>query len=162
MPISEIYTGTGSATLATTSATPVCALIAPTTKRGWIVGVRVSLGISAAAAGNSVLFQLFRVTNASSITQTTGNYYPNDPAGPATALCVFYSYPVTTTPTGTTNCAWQQEIPQTTGSSWEEFPPLGYEYVLNTIPAAGGFALWATCSVATASTVVFYELVWSE
>jgi hypothetical protein len=162
MPISEIYTGTGTASLASTSATPLCALIGPTTKRGWIVGVRVSLGVSAAAAGNSCLFQLFKVTNPTLVSGITGGQYPNDPAGPATALMVFSTSAWTTAPTGTTNAVWQQELPQTTGSSWEEFPPLGYEYTLNTSGAQGGLALWITCSVATASTAVYYELVWSE
>jgi hypothetical protein len=162
MPISEIYTGTGTASLATTTITPLCSLIAPTTKRGWLVGVRVSLGVSAAAAGNSCLFQLFKITNASSVSGTTGGQYPNDPAGPATALCIFSTSSWTTAPTGNTNCVWQQELPQTTGSSWEEFPPLGYEYSLTTSGAQGGLALWVTCSVATASTAVYYELVWSE
>jgi hypothetical protein len=162
MPISEIYTGTASASLATTTITPLCALVAPTTKRGWLVGIRVSLGVSAAAAGFSCLFQLYKLTNASSLTTTTGGQYPNDPAGPATALCIFYNTPLGTLPTGNTNCLWQQELPQTTGSSWEEFPPLGYEYCLNTSGAAGGLALWVTCGVATASTAVYSELVWSE
>src|ERR1700735_14104 len=162
MPISEIYTGTGTATLATSSITPLCALIAPTTKRGWVVGVRVSLGVSAAAAGNSCLFQIYKITNASSAAGVSTNYYPTAPAGPATALCSFLTPAFGTAPTGNTNCVWQQELPQTTGSSWEEFPPLGYEYTLNTSGAAGGLALWVTCSVATASTAVYYELVWSE
>lgn len=162
MPISEIYTGTATASLATSSITPLCALVAPSTKRGWIVGVRVSLGVSAAAAGQSVLFQLYKLSNASSLTTTTGGQVPNDPAGPATALCVFITPTFGVTPTGTTSCVWQQELPQTTGSSWEEFPPLGYEYVLNTAGAAGGYALWATCSSATASTAIYTELVWSE
>lgn len=162
MPISEIYTGTGTATLATTSATPLCSLIAPTTKRGWITGVRVSLGVSAAAAGNSVLFQLFKVTNPTLVASSnTGNYAPNDPSAP-NSLCVFLTSGFSTAPTGTATCYWQQELPQTTGSSWEEFPPLGYEYVLNAGGTQGGIALWCTCTVATASTVVFYELVWSE
>jgi hypothetical protein len=162
MPISEIYTGTGTATLATTSATPLCALITPTTKRAWVVGVRVSLGVSAAAAGNAVLFQLFKVTNPTLVSGTTGGQYPNDPAGPANALTIFSTSSWTTAPTGTANSVWQQELPQTTGSSWEEFPPLGYEYSLSVSGAQGGLALWCTCSVATASTVVYYELVWSE
>jgi hypothetical protein len=164
MPISEIYTGTGTVSLASSSATALCALIAPTTKRGWLVGVRVSLGVSAAAAGNSCLFQLFKVANASSVSGTTGGQYPNDPAGPATALCIFSAIGAgwSTAPTGTTNCVWQQELPQTTGSSWEEFPPLGYEYSLTTSGAQGGLALWVTCSAATASTAVYFELVWSE
>jgi hypothetical protein len=165
MPISEIYTGTSSASLATTSITALCALTAPTTKRGWLVGVRVSLGVSAAAAGYSCLFQLYRLTNASSVSGTTSNVtYPNDPAGPTTSLCTFSTIGAgwSTPPTGNVNCLWQQEIPQTTGSSWEEFPPLGYEYGLNTTGAVGGLALWVTCSVATASTAVYSELVWSE
>lgn len=162
MPISEIYTGTGTASLATVSATPLCSLITPTTKRGWVVGVRVSLGVSAAAAGNSCLFQLFKVTNPTLVAGTTGGQIPNDPAGPSNALCIFSTNPFGTAPTGTASCLWQQELPQTTGSSWEEFPPLGYEYSLSTAGAQGGLALWVTCSVATASTAVFYELVWSE
>src|ERR1700722_18731987 len=120
MPISEIYTGTATSTLATTTITPLAALIALTTKRGWVVGVRVSLGVSAAAAGNSCLFQLFKGTKASSVSGVTGAQYPNAPAGPPTALCLFSTSAWGTAPTGTPNGVWQQELPQTTGSSWEE------------------------------------------
>lgn len=162
MPISEIYTGTGTASLSSSSITPLCSLVQPTTKRGWLVGVRVSLGVSAASAGNSCLFQLYSITNPTTVSGTTGQQYPNDPSGPATALCIFGAAPFGTAPTGNASCVWQQELPQTTGSSWEEFPPLGYEYSLGVSGAKGGLALWVTCSAATASTAVYYELVWSE
>jgi hypothetical protein len=162
MPISEIYTGTGTATLATTAATPLCSVVAPTTKRAWIVGVRVSLGVSAAAAGYSVLFQLIKIANPTApLVGTAATAVPNDPSGPAT-LCTYLTSSYSTAPTSGGTIYWQQEVPQTTGSSWEEFPPLGYEYCMNTGGVAGGIALWATCAVATASTVIFYEIVWSE
>ena len=66
-------------------------------------------------------------------------------------LMIFSTNPFGTAPTGTASCLWQQELPQTTGSSWEEFPPAGYEYCLNLRNAVGGLALWVTNSVATST-----------
>lgn len=161
MPISEIYTGTGTATLATVAATPLCSVVAPTTKRAWMIGVRVSLGVSSAPAGYSVLFQLIKIANpVAPLVGTAATAVPNDPSGPAT-LTTFLTSSYTTAPTSGGTIYWQQELPQTTGSSWEEFPPLGYEYCMNSGGTAGGIALWATAANAT-STVVYYELVWSE
>jgi len=49
-------------------------------------------------------------------------------------------------------------LPQTTGSMWEEFPPLGYEWVVGTSGFLVGFV---TLSVAT-STPVEMQMVISE
>ena len=166
MAISEIYTGTGSTTLvSTTTQTPLCSFTAPTTKRGWLVGVRVGVGATNEAAGTACLFQLYKLTNASSVANTTTNAVtPNDPSAPA-SLCTFLfsaSGTWTTAPTGVVNAIWQQEVPATAGSSWEEFPPAGYEYCTGPGGTVAGYALWATLSVSSTTTVVNYQLVWSE
>lgn len=165
MPISDLYTGTGSSTLTTTAATPLASLIAPTTKRAWIVGVRVNIGATSAAAPAICLFQLFKITNAASVAGgvLTGSA-PNDPSGPATPLATFAfagGTAYTTAPTGTATCYWQQELPATAGSSWEEFPPSGYEYCTGPAGAVSGIALWVTPTSAS-STVFQYQVVWSE
>lgn len=162
MPISDIYTGSGTSTQAggPISATPVCSLVTGPDVRAFIVGVRIGIGATAATSGN-VLFQLFRVTNATAIAGgTTGGTSANDPNAPAATETFLYAGATayTTAPTGETNLLWQQELPNTTGSSWEEFPPLGYEYVLNT---SAGVALWVT-SASSASATYSFELVWSH
>jgi hypothetical protein len=145
-----------------TTQDPIMALVAPSTKRGWIVGVRFGILQSSAAAGNSVLFTLAR-TSTNAVGGTTTNVAaPNDPAGPATPLI---------TASVNSGTAWgtapvmnaaavvgQWELPQTTGSSWEEFPPLGYEW---TIAASGGYALFVYASVATATNVEC-NIIWAE
>lgn len=167
MPISDLYTGTGTSTLvSTTTATPLCSLIAPTTKRAWIVGVRVSVGATNEAAPANVLFQLFKITNAASVAGgTLTGSAPNDPSGPATPLATFAfagGTAYTTAPTGTATCYWQQIIPASAGSSWEEFPPSGYEYCTGPAGTVAGIALWATLSASATSTILDYQVVWSE
>ena len=57
---------------------------------------------------------------------------------------------------------WQ--LPQTTGSMWEEFPPTGYEWGIPAVANANanaGVHLFVTASVAT-STPVFVDLIASE
>ena len=59
---------------------------------------------------------------------------------------------------------WEQELPQTTGSSWEEFPPLGYEWgvpAIATGSANSGVHMFVTQSVAT-STTYTVDIIWSE
>jgi hypothetical protein len=59
---------------------------------------------------------------------------------------------------------WEQELPQTTGSSWEEFPPTGYEWGVPAIANANanaGVHVFVTPTVGT-STPVFIDLIWSE
>ena len=117
MAISEIYTGTGSTTLvSTTTQTPLCSFTAPTTKRGWLVGVRVGVGATNEAARTACLFQLYKLTNASSVANTTTNAVtPNDPIRARLPLhlpAFSASGTQTTAPTGVVNAIWQQEVPK--------------------------------------------------
>ena len=161
MASSDIYTfRSGSVALAATSATAVSSVFSTTAIRGWTVGVRVDIGVTAAAAGNSILFQLVRPGNTPAGTGLAGGN-PHDYSAPASIVqgCTAWS----TAPTVGT-ILWEQELPQTTGSSWEEFPPLGYEWGIPAIAngvANAGVHLLATPSVAT-STPVYVDLIVSE
>lgn len=163
MAISDLYTvSTGSVSLASTSQTPVLLIKGSTTSRIWVVGVRVDIGTTAAAAGNNIYFQLCR-TNNTPVGTTTANVNGNDAAAPASALFTAYTA-WSTAPTVASPPAlvWEQQLPQTTGSSWEEFPPLGYEYgVPVNAGSTGWLVMMATASVAT-STPVFIDLVISQ
>lgn len=161
MAISDIYTfRSGSVAIASTSATAVSSVFSTTALRGWIVGCRVDIGVTAAAAGNSLLFQLCRPGNTPTGTSLAGGN-PHDFSAPASVIqgCTTWS----TAPTlGTV--LWEQELPQTTGSAWEEFPPLGYEWGIPAIAngsANAGVHLLVTASVAT-STPVLVDLIVSE
>lgn len=164
MAISDVYTlDSGLIAQASTSQTPILMLATAATKRNFIVGVRMSIGVTAAAAGNSILFQLARpaLTTVNGSSLASGN--PHDFSSPASIGQ--FSTTWTTPPTlGTVLAEWQ--LPQTTGSMWEEFPPLGYEWgvpaVANNSAAAGiGVHLFVTASVAT-STPVFVDIIASE
>lgn len=161
MPISDIYTGTGTATVNSASATPIASLVTGSAVRAFVVGIRIGIGATSYSSGN-VLFQLCRATNATSIAGgTTGGTAPNDAAAPSSTETFLYAggTPYSTAPTGTTTVLWQQELPQTTGSSWEEFPPLGYEYVVN---VSAGLALWVTAAGTASSQTYNVELIWSH
>jgi len=161
MPISDVYTArSGSVSVSATTATAIMSLIAAATKRAWVVGVRVDIGVTTAAAGNFSLFQLARpsATNtATSLSTLAGHDFsaPNSVSSQATTW--------STAPTiGTV--LWEQALPQTTGSSWEEFPPSGYEWQVPAIAtgaANSGLHCFVTNSVATA-TPVYFDLVFSE
>lgn len=162
MAISDIYTvQSGSVAVAATSATPVLLIKGSTTARLWVVGVRVNLGVTAAAAGNSVLFQLCR-TNNTPVGTTTVTANPNDPAAPSFLGTCYTAWSTAPTVASPPVATWEQELPQTTGSSWEEWPPLGYE---TSIPVNSGSTGWlvmmVTPSVAT-STPVFTDLIISQ
>jgi hypothetical protein len=161
MANSDIYTfRSGSVAVAATTATAVYSIASTTAIRGWVVGVRVDIGVTAAAAGNSILFQLARPANTFTGTGgASGN--PHDYSAPASVVQGYATW--STAPTVGT-ILWEQELPQTTGSAWEEFPPLGYEWQLPAIAsgtANAGLHLFATPSVAT-STPVFVDLIVSE
>jgi hypothetical protein len=161
MPVSDIYVArSGSVALAATSATAVMSLFGTAAKRAWCVGVRVNIGNTTAAAGNNILFQLARPANTPTATGLA-SANPHDFSAPA-SICQF-ALTWTTAPTlGTV--LWEQELPQTTGSSWEEFPPSGDEWGIPAIANAaanGGIHLFATPTVVT-STPVFIDLVFSE
>lgn len=161
MPISDVYTGrVANAAVAATTATPILSVTMTTVKRGWVVGVRVDIGVTAAAAGNAVLLQLARPGNTATATgPASGNPHDFSAAASVGQFATTWS----TAPTlGTV--LWEQELPQTTGSSWEEFPPLGYEWgipALATAAANAGVHLFVTQSVAT-STLYTADLIWSE
>ena len=161
MAVSDVYNyKSGSVALAATSATPVISLYGTAAKRLWVVGVRMLVGVTAAAAGNSLLFQLVR-PNASNTGTGLASGVPHDFSSPASIgqFAVAWS----TAPTvGTVLAEW--ELPQTTGSAWEEFPPAGYEWGVPAVANANanaGVHLFVTASVAT-STPVFADIIASE
>jgi hypothetical protein len=162
MPISDIYTGSGTVTASTTSATPLCSLITPATKRAFIVGIRIGIGATSYIAGNA-LFQLLVLGNAGSVTLGTSGTVTNDLTNTAIASLASFKYAGGTAygvaPTTSTSVLWQQELPQTTGSSWEEFPPLGYEYV---VPVSVGVGIFVTAAGTAASQTYNVEIIWSE
>ena len=159
MAVADIYTATsGVITLSGTSQTPLLQLQPASTKRAWVVGVRVSIGTTSAAAGNNILFVVAgnSTTTATEVANGAG-IKPNDPAAAAALSSAYSGW--ATAPTAN-NVVWQMQLPQTTGSSWEEFPPLGYEWGVP-VTAHNGLAVFATASVST-STPVYAELVFGE
>lgn len=158
MAVCDIYTAGASLTVSTTSLTPFLQLQPAATKRCWVVGIRVSIGTTSAAAGNNVLFQLAgNTTTTATEAAGTAVVKANDPAAAAPLASVFNTW---ATPPTANNILWQMQLPQTTGSSWEEFPPLGYEWGVP-VTAHNGIAVFATLSVGTA-TPVSCELVFGE
>lgn len=157
MAISDIYTAdSGMNTISVTTAfQPILELRVASTKRAFIVGCRMKVGVTSAAAGNDIVFTLARAA-AQGTGGTTVNLRPHD-ASSATAFSTAFSPAYTTAPTqGNILAEWV--LPQTTGSMWEEFPPLGYEWVGGTSTSIVGFT---TQSVGTA-TPVEWEFVISE
>jgi hypothetical protein len=161
MAISDIYTfRSGSVAVASTSATAVSSVYGTAAKRGWVVGLRVEIGVTTAGAGNSVLFQLCR-PSATNTGTTLSSGVAHDYSAPASICqgCTTWS----TAPTAGTVLT-EFELPQTTGSMWEEFPPLGYEWGIPAIANANanaGVHLIVTAS-AVQSTPVFVDLIVSE
>ena len=161
MAISDLYTfRSGSVSIAGTSPTAVMSVISTTAIRGWAVGVRVDIGVTAAAAGNSLLFQLARPGNTVGATSGSGGD-AHDYSAPASIVQGYTTWG--TAPTVGT-VLWEQQLPQTTGSAWEEFPPLGYEWGIPAIAnstANAGLHVFVTPSVST-TTPVFVDLIVSE
>ena len=156
MAISDIYTAdSGLVTISSTSQSPILNLRTTSTKRCFVVGLRVKIGVTAAAAGNDVIFTLGRVTTSGTGgTQVTAR--PHDATSAAAFSTAFVpSYTIAPT-VGNILAEWA--LPQTTGSMWEEFPPLGYEWVA---PVSDQLCVFVTNSVATA-TPVEAQLVISE
>jgi hypothetical protein len=167
MPISDVFTARSGAfsTTTITTAQPFLSLISPATKRAWIVGVRVDVGVTTAAAGNSLLFQLSRPAasnTATSLAVVTGGHDFSAPSSISSFATTWSTAPTVATAAG--GILWEQELPQTTGSSWEEFPPSGYEWQVPAIAtgaANSGVHAFVTQSVGTA-TPVYIDLVFSE
>lgn len=159
MAISDVYTATTSVTSAAAGPTALLSLYGQTTKRVWIVGVRVECTTTGAAAGNSSLFVLARPNATNTGTTPTG--VPGNDYSSPTSLGLISTAWSTTPTTGTVLADWT--IPQTTGSAWEEFPPLGYEWGVPAIASANanaGVHLFVTQN-ATSSTYTV-QFVWSE
>lgn len=161
MPISDVYNmRSGSVAVAATSATPVMSVFGTAAKRLWSVGCRILVGVTTAAAGNDLLFQLARPANTPTGTGLASGS-PQDFSAPASIgqLATAWS----TAPTvGAILAEWV--VPQTTGSAWAEFPPTGDEWGIPAIANAAanaGIHLFVTPSVAT-STPVFANLICSE
>lgn len=161
MPNSDIYNvDSGLQTIATTAQTGLIGFATPATKRIWIVGVRMTIGTTLAAAGNSVIFTLARISNSPAGTATV-TIAKQDAAAPnsliGTTVPTFASgWATAPSLSGPVLAEW--ELPQTTGSMWEEFPPLGYEWG---IAVSSGVAMFVTTSVNT-STPLGAQIIWSE
>jgi len=161
LPTSDVYNfRSGSVAIASTSATPVMSVFGTAAKRLWAVGCRVKIGVTTAAAGNSMLFQLARPANTPTGTGLASGA-AQDFSAPASIgqLATAWS----TAPTlGAVLAEWM--VAQTTGNMWEEFPPTNDEWGIPAIAngnANAGLHLFVTASVAT-STPVFADLIGSE
>ncbi|HLK00462.1 MAG TPA: hypothetical protein VKU39_11215 [Streptosporangiaceae bacterium] len=161
MAISDVYTfKSGSVAVASTSATAVLSVISTAALRGWLVGIELNIGVTAAAAGNSILFQLCRPGNTVNGSSGFGGN-PEDFSAPASVLQGYTTW--TTAPTVGT-VLWEKELPQTTGTAWSYYPPTGYEFQVPAIAnnaANAGLHMIVTASVAT-STPVLVDLICSE
>lgn len=157
MAVCDVYTvGNTGVTVNTTSATPILSLFAGSTKRCFVTGIRVSIGVTSVAPGATVLYQLARPANSPTGTgPITPN--PNDPAASASIAVANATYTIAPT---LGLVLWQMELPFTTGTSWEEFPPFGYEWAVPTT-ATSGVHVFVTCSTAN-STPFFATLVFGE
>ena len=166
MPISDVYTWRFTATVAaTTAGTPLGSLISPATKRAWIVGIRVKVLQTAAAAGFNSLIQLARpnATNtATGLATVTAAHDFSAPASMSSVATTWSTAPVLGTAVGAVLAEYN--LPQTTGSMWEEWPPTGYEWQVPAIAtgaANSGVHVFITQGVAT-STPYAIDLIFSE
>lgn len=161
MAISDLYTArSGSVANTITTANPLLSVYGTAAKRSWITGVRVKVGVTGALAGNSLLFQLAR-PNATNTGTGLASLVAHDFSAPASISQVAVAW--STAPTvGLILAEW--ELPQTTGSMWEEFPPTGDEWGIPAVANANanaGVHLFVTASVGT-STPVFVDMIVSE
>ena len=161
MSYNDVYTAlSGSQAVAATAATPVLSLYGTAAKRLWLVGVRVKVLVTAAAAGNDIRFQLARPAATNTGTGLASGS-PHDFSSPASIgqLAVAWS----TAPTvGVILAEWV--VPQTTGSMWEEFPPTGIEWGVPAVANANanaGVHVFAIPTVDT-STPVSVDMIWGE
>jgi len=152
--ISDIYTvDSAMVTQSSTTQTAILELRTAATKRAFCVGVRMKIGVTAAAAGNDVVFTLARAAN-SPTGGTAANVRAHDAASAAAISSAFIGAWTIAPTLG--NILGEWVLPQTTGSMWEEFPPLGYEWVVGVSGFLVGFV---TLSVAMATPVEFQFVV---
>jgi hypothetical protein len=161
MPISDIYTArSGIVTVAATGATAALSLYGTAAKRLWCVGVRVEIVATTAAAGNNVTFTLARpnATNTGTGLTSAGAH---DFSAPASIGQMSTAW--STAPTIGVILA-EEQLPQTSGSIWMEYPPANYEWGVPAIANANanaGIHLFINQSVAT-STTYLINLIESE
>lgn len=161
MAYNDVYTArSGSVAVAQTTALALVSVFGTAAKRCWIVGARMEIGVTTALAGNSMLFQLARPGNTPNAS-AQASASAHDFSSPASVCQQATAY--TTPPTvGTILAEW--ELPQTTGSMWEEFPPTSNEWGVPAIAnnnANAGLHMFVTASVNT-STPVFIDLIFAE
>ena len=131
MAISDVYTArSGSIAVNASTATPLHSVVGTAALRGWVVGVRVDIITTTAGAGANVLFQLCRPGNTMTGTTATPVPGPHDFSAPASIMTNYTAW--STAPTVGV-VLWEQELPFTSGLSWEEFPPAGYEWQIPAI-----------------------------
>jgi len=140
----------------TTADQPILLVTTPATKRLNITGIRFSIGATTAAANNAVTVKLARTGN-SPTGGTAVTPRPHDPSAPASLASNVSTPSYTIAPTLGNILGWWN-IPQTSGSMWEEFPPGGQEWMIN---VSTSVCVFVTLTVATA-TPLFVDLIWSE
>lgn len=161
MAYNDVYNNrSGSVANTVTTANPILSVYGTAAKRLWAVGIRFGIGVTAAAAGNSMLFQLCRpaATNTGTGLASGAAHDFSSPASIGQLATAWSTAPTV----GVILAEW--ELPQTTGSEWVEFPPTGDEWGIPAIANANanaGLHVFVTASVAT-STPVFVNLVTGE
>jgi hypothetical protein len=162
MSVSDFYNyRSGFVNVSSAAATPLLSVYGTAAKRLWATGCRVKIGVTAAAAGNEVTFQLCRPAATNTGTGLASAQGVNDFSAPASIgqLATAWS----TAPTvGSILAEWV--VPQTTGSAWTEFPPTNEEWGIPAVAngnANAGVHIIVTCSVATL-TPISVELAVSE
>jgi hypothetical protein len=157
MALSDLYvvsSGSQSISVATADQ-PILLLNTAATKRVNISGIRFSIGNTNSAANNAVTVKLARTGN-SPTGGTAATPRPHDSSAP-TAISTAATPAYTIAPTLGNILGWWN-IPQTSGSMWEEFPPGGQEWM---VPVSGFVCVFVTLTVASA-TPIFADLVFSE
>ena len=158
MALSDLYVASSASQSisVTTADQPILLVTTPSTRRLNITGIRFSIGATTAAANNAVTVKLARTAN-SPTGGTAVTPRPHDPSAPASLASNVSTPSYTIAPTLGNILGWWN-IPQTSGSMWEEFPPGGQEWMIN---VSTSVAVFVTLTVATA-TPLFVDLVWSE
>jgi len=158
MALSDLYVASSASqsVSVTTADQPLLLVTTPATKRLNITGIRFSIGATTAAANNAVTVKLARTAN-SPTGGTAVTPRPHDSSAPASLAANVSTPSYTIAPTLGNILGWWN-IPQTSGSMWEEFPPGGQEWM---IPISASVCVFVTLTVATA-TPLFIDLVWSE
>lgn len=164
MPVCDFYVAQFNPTVASASTTAVASLIAATTKRAWVTGVRVRVTSTGAAAGSTVNIELARPANTPTGTSLSA-VAANDYSGAASISSVCTTWSTAPTPSAALGgTPAEYELPLAAGAMWAEFPPDGQEWgvpALGNTAANTGLHVFITQSVAT-SSVYSIDLIFSE